>query len=171
MHVPDLLISNVRSDAEGRFADEVRGRLLAHNRKYSGVPVDILIRQHREDPMQDDDPMTGVRERIAEIQKELRDGALTPDLTRESLVTLTALLGNVNDECRDADIDFANVLQECYQQEAKANRARITAETKPQYRRKREAKDTQMLVIEMIRSCKTYLRSLDEEMRMSGNQR
>ena len=36
-----------------------------------------------------------VRERIKAIQKELGDGALTPDLARESLVQLTALLGNV----------------------------------------------------------------------------
>ena len=44
-----------------------------------------------------------VRERIKGIQAELRDGALTPDIARECLVTLTALLGNVHDEQRVAD--------------------------------------------------------------------
>lgn len=108
-----------------------------------------------------------IRERIKKIQAELRDGALTPDLTRESLVTLTALLGNVADEQRAADHEFKLILMGCMQTEQKANRARIAAEVTPQYQRAREAKDTATLVQEMIRSCRAYLRSLDEEMRLS----
>ena len=108
-----------------------------------------------------------VRERIKGIQKELRDGALTPDLARESLVTLTALLGNVADEQRAADQEFKLILLGCMQTEKKANRARIAAEVTPQYQRAREAKDTATLVQEMVRSCRAYLRSLDEEMRLS----
>lgn len=108
-----------------------------------------------------------VRERVRKIQGELRDGALTPDLTRESLVTLTALLGNVNDEQRDADHEYKLVLLGCLQGDEAANRARIRAEVTPQYQRAREAKDTRDIVIEMIRSCKAYLRSLDEEMRLT----
>lgn len=107
-----------------------------------------------------------VRDRIKVIQKELRDGALTPDLARESLVTLTALLGNVTDEQRISDGAFKSVLLRCLKEHAKANRARIEAETSPEYSRAREAKDTANLVTEMIRSCRAYLRSLDEEMRL-----
>jgi hypothetical protein len=110
-----------------------------------------------------------VRERVRSIQKSLRDGALTPDLTRESLVQLTALLGNVNDEQREADHEYKLVLVGALSTEKRANRARIVAETSPQYTRAREAKDTAGLVIEMIRSCRAYLRSLDEEMRLSGH--
>jgi len=108
-----------------------------------------------------------VRERVRKIQADLRDGALTPDLTRESLVTLTALLGNVQDEQRAADHEYKLVLLGCLQSHDKANRARIAAEVTPQYQRAKEAKDTADLVVEMIRSCKAYLRSLDEEMRLS----
>ena len=108
-----------------------------------------------------------IRERVKAIQKELRDGALTPDLTRESLVMLTALLGNVGDELRSSEGEYKGVLLECLRAEAKANRARILAETSPQYARYREAADTKLLVVEMIRSCRTYLRSLDEEMRLA----
>lgn len=111
--------------------------------------------------------MTSVRERITKIQRELRDGALTPDLTRESLVMLTALLGNVTDEQRAADHEYKLVLLGCLQTHDKANRARIAAEVTPQFQRAREAKDTRELVVEMVRSCKAYLRSLDEEMRLS----
>lgn len=104
---------------------------------------------------------------VRAIQKDLRDGALTPDLTRESLVKLTALLGNVSDEQRAADHEYKLVLLGCLQGDEAANRARIRAEVTPQYQRSREAKDTADLVVEMIRSCKAYLRSLDEEMRLA----
>lgn len=108
-----------------------------------------------------------VRERVRAIQKNLRDGALTPDMARESEVQLTALLGNVQDEMRDADHEYKLVLVGALSTEKRANRARIVAETSPQYRRAREAKDTSELVVEMIRSCRSYLRSLTEEMRLS----
>ena len=108
-----------------------------------------------------------IRERVRGIQANLRDGALTPDMARESLVVLTALLGNVNDEQRAADHDYKVILLECLRSEEKANRARMVAETSPQYTRAREAKDTGTLVVEMIRSCRAYLRSLDEEMRLA----
>ena len=103
---------------------------------------------------------------VRDIQKELRDGALSPDVARESLVKLTALLGNVTDEQRAADHEYKLVLLGCLQTETKANRARIAAEVTPQFQRAREAKDTAVLVQEMIRSCRAYLRSLDEEMRL-----
>lgn len=108
-----------------------------------------------------------MRERIRGIQLGLRDGALSPDLTRESLVMLTALLGNVHDEQRAADHEYKLVLLGALQTHDKANRARIAAEVTPQFQRAREAKDTAELVVEMIRSCKAYLRSLDEEMRLA----
>jgi hypothetical protein len=108
-----------------------------------------------------------VRDRIKEIQKNLAIGALTPDMARESLVRLTALMGNVHDEQRAADHEYKLVLLGCLQGDEAANRARIRAEVTPQYQRSREAKDLADLVIEMIRSCKSYLRSLDEEMRLA----
>lgn len=108
-----------------------------------------------------------IRDRIKAIQVQLRDGALTPDMARESVVTLTALLGNVHDELRVADHAYKTVLLAEYEKEGTANRARIRAELSPAYLRAREAKDTATLVVEMIRSCKAYLRSLDEEMRLA----
>ena len=43
----------------------------------------------------------------------------------------------------------------------------MVAETSLQYARMREAKDTRELVSEMNRSCRAYVRSLDEEMRLA----
>jgi hypothetical protein len=106
-------------------------------------------------------------ERIQAIQGKLADGALTPDLARESLVKLTALLGNVTVEQRHADHEYKLVLLGCMKGQKAATRARIEAETTPQYQRAREASDTAKLVIENIRSLKQYMRSLDEEARLA----
>lgn len=108
-----------------------------------------------------------IRERVKLIQKQLRDGAVTPDMARESLVTLTALYGNVADEYRGAELAYKPVLLQHLRDCEAANRARIEAECSPEYARMREARDTEKLVTEMIRSCKAYLRSLDEEMRLA----
>ena len=108
-----------------------------------------------------------VRDRIKAIQRDILAGTVTPEQSRQWLITLTALMGNVNDEQRIADHEYKLVLLGCLQGDEAANRARIRAEVTPQYQRSREAKDTADLVVEMIRSCKAYLRSLDEEMRLS----
>jgi hypothetical protein len=108
-----------------------------------------------------------VRDRIAAIQRDILTGDVRPEQARQWLMTLTALLGKVNDEQRVADHEFKLVLLGCLQGDEAANRAKIRAEVTPQYQRSREAKDTADLVVEMIRSCKVFTRSLDEEMRLA----
>lgn len=108
-----------------------------------------------------------IRERIREVQKNLRDGALTPDMARESLVLLTALGGNVADEVRDAEKEYRIVLLTCFEKEETANRAKLRAEVSLEYGRYREAKDTAELVKQMVITCRAYLRSLDEEARLA----
>jgi hypothetical protein len=109
-----------------------------------------------------------IRERIKAIQVRLRDGAPTPALAREAVMALTALAGNVADEERAAESDYKLVLNAQMEKYEKANRARIAAETTPEYRRWREAHDTAKLVDQMVISCRGYLRSLSDEMRMAG---
>ena len=111
--------------------------------------------------------MSSVRDRIKAIQRDILAGAVTPEQSRQWLITLTALLGNVTDEQRLADHEYKLVLLGCLQSDEAANRARIRAEVTPQYQRAREAKDTADLVLEMIRSCKVFTRSLDEELRLA----
>ena len=111
--------------------------------------------------------MSSVRDRIKAIQRDILAGAVTPEQSRQWLITLTALLGNVTDEQRVADHDYKLVLLGCLQGDEAANRARIRAEVTPQFQRAEEAKHTAQLVLEMIRSCKVYLRSLDEELRLA----
>ena len=111
-----------------------------------------------------------VREMIHEIQVEVRDTDLLPDRAAELLNKLTALLGNINDEIREADHDYACLLLEHLETEAKANRAKIKAETSQFYMRKREARDVKELALEMIRSLKYYLRAKEEELRLASHQ-
>ena len=108
-----------------------------------------------------------VRDRVKRIQVELRQGDLEPTQAREHLVTLSALYGNVLQEIREADAAYAYVLLAHLESSEKANRAKIRAETSPEYQRKQEDRDTRELVQEMTRSLKYYLRSQEEELRLA----
>ena len=108
-----------------------------------------------------------IREMIHGYQKEIRDSDLQPERAAELLTKLTALMGNTNDEIREADAAYAVVLLKCLDTEEKANRAKIRAEISPEYQRKREARDTKELVLELVRSLRHYLRCLQEEMRLA----
>lgn len=109
-----------------------------------------------------------VRERVHSAQREIRDGGeLLPQRAAQLLMELTALLGNCFEEIREADHAYAVVLLHELRTAEKANRAKIQAETSPEYERKREARDTRELVQELIGSLKYYLRSLEAEMRLA----
>lgn len=109
-----------------------------------------------------------VREFVRSMQKEMRESELRPERARELMLKATSLMGNCLDELRDADIAFNEVLLKHLDGEEAANRAKIRAETTEEYRRAREAKDTLTLVTKMGSNLKTWLSSLDTEMRMGG---
>jgi len=111
---------------------------------------------------------TTVRGMVAEAQAEMRDAELQPERARALLTMLAALIGNCNAEIREADADYSAVLLRCLDSNEAANRARIRAECSPEYQRKREARDTKELVVELVRSLKYTLRSFEEEMRLAG---
>ena len=108
-----------------------------------------------------------VRELVKAAQVELRDGEVLPARARQLLVSLSSLLGNCNEEIRAADAAYAAVLLAELDAGGKANRAKIAAECSPEYARKQEAKNTHALVVEMIRSLKYLMRSVEEEMRLA----
>ncbi len=108
-----------------------------------------------------------IRERIRACAVEIRTGDLPPARARELLAVLSSLIGNCNDEIREADMAYASVLIGFLDGEEAANRARIRAQTSPEYQRAREAKDTKELLVELIRSLKRILQSIDEEMRLA----
>lgn len=108
-----------------------------------------------------------VRDLVGSLQREVLAGDLLPERASDILLKLTALLGNCASEIRDADMAYANRLLVALDTHDKANRARIVAETTPEYARKREAHDTKDLVVELIRSLRQMLRTAGDEMRLS----
>lgn len=108
-----------------------------------------------------------VRDLVKAMQVEILRGDLQPTRATELLTKLTALLGSCFEEIREADHEYAVVLLQHLESETKANRAKIRAETTPEYSRKREARDTRDLVQELIGSLKYLLRSAEAEMRLS----
>lgn len=112
-----------------------------------------------------------VRELVKSYQREIQQTAdLQPDRGAELLMALTALMGNIADEIRDADSEYAVTLLHFLDTEKKANRARIRAEISPEFRRKQEARDTKDLVIELTRSLKYFLRVKSDELQMARHQ-
>lgn len=109
---------------------------------------------------------TTVRGLVRSIQVEVRDTPdLLPDRAAELLNQLTSLLGNLNDELREADAAYAAILLRHLESEEASSRAKIRAETTPEYARKREARDIKELAIELSRSLKYFLRAKSDELR------
>ena len=106
-----------------------------------------------------------VRLMIRKIQMEVRDRALLPVRGAELLTRLTALYGNVLDEVRTADLEYNAVLLEAMTGDEPANKAKVRSMATPQYQRAREAKDTERLTLELIRSLKKFLTLQAEEIR------
>jgi hypothetical protein len=108
-----------------------------------------------------------VRAMVAEAAADMRRGDLQPADLRVLLGRLTGLLGSCNEEIRHADAVYAGVLLQLLESHEAANRARIRAQTTPEYQRVREARDTKEACVEMVRAIKYQLRSADEEMRLT----
>lgn len=111
--------------------------------------------------------MISVRAMVAEAAADLVRGDLQPADLRALLGRLSGLLATCNTEIRHADAVYAQVLLERLNGEEAANRAKIRAQTSPEYARVREARDTKEACVEMVRALKYQLKSLDEEMRLS----
>ena len=111
--------------------------------------------------------MSNVRSLVKSAQREIAAGQLEPQQAADLLMKLTALLGNINDEIREADAAYATVLLRHLDGEEAVNRAKIRAEISPEYLRRKEARDTKELTQEMIRALKYYMRSVEEELRLT----
>src|SRR5687768_3800454 len=105
-----------------------------------------------------------VRALILERQSEVRNSSdLLLDRAAEILAELTALLGSINDEIRKRDVEYNLVLLHALESENKANRAKIKAQTTPEYIAMREARDTKEVCVELIRSLKYFLKAKQDE--------
>lgn len=108
-----------------------------------------------------------MRDLLRAIQAKLRVGNISPSDTREHATTLSALLGNCLAEVLHAEMAYNAVLLTKLDVDEAANRATIRALNTEEYRRFREAKNTEKLALEMMRTCNRCLRSLDNEMALT----
>jgi hypothetical protein len=108
-----------------------------------------------------------VRERIAAIHQQQLRGATTPMEAAQWLATLGALVGNVLQEIREAEADYNTIYAGFLDSEQKANRAKVRAESTPEYWRLREARDTLKVVESMSASLKYVLKAHEAEMRLT----
>ena len=108
-----------------------------------------------------------LRDLIGGIQQEVSKGDLMPERAAELLNQLSALIGNVNDQIMMTDAEYNKVLLHNLDNEKKANRAKIIAESSPEFMAKQQARNTKELVIEMQRSLKYYLTAKKEEQQAS----
>lgn len=108
-----------------------------------------------------------IREMIAEIQKEVRDTDLSPGRASELLNQLSALLGNVNDEVINRQMEYGQYVFDLSEKlEFKVvSKAKLKGETSSLYKDLLIAKSTKELVESMIGSLKYYLRSKEHEFR------
>lgn len=107
-----------------------------------------------------------IRERIDAVSRQLLErAAMTPTLAMESEVTLSALLANVMQEAREAELAYKPVLLKCMDGTKAANRARIEAECTQEYARLLEAKHYEKVVQQSLTTCRSFLRSFDQERR------
>lgn len=104
-----------------------------------------------------------IREYIEKYQNEILKGNLLPERAAEILTEISALLGNINAQITETEINYNLVLKKCFDSEKTANRAKIEAGTTQEFREMKEARNTKELAIEMMRSLKYLLKAMEEE--------
>lgn len=104
-----------------------------------------------------------LRERLNNYQNEILQGDLPPQRAAEILTYLSSLYGNILDEVQRRQMKYNKRIMEIYDQEQKANRAKIKAETTKEYKKLLEARNADKLCQELIRSLKYYLKSKSSE--------
>lgn len=110
---------------------------------------------------------TTTRQIVTDIQTECRVTEVLPQRAAEMLTTLSAILGNLNQESRTADLAYDVKYLELFRIHDAANRAKLFANVTTEYARKREAKDTQEEAKQLVITLRQILRTHGDEMRLT----
>lgn len=108
-----------------------------------------------------------IRERIHGINEELQRPGLTPDRVRAMLMEVTGLEGYCREQQLVWDQAYRRVLLKCLETENVAAKATVKAQATDDYQKACEVKAYGDMAESTKQSCKVYLRSLDEEMRLA----
>jgi len=108
-----------------------------------------------------------IRSIVREIQVECRDTEVHPQRAAEMLTTLTAILGNIGDELRQANLACDVKYLELFQTHKAANRAKLFLNVTSEYARKCEAVDTREEAKQLVITLRQVLRTAGDEMRLT----
>jgi hypothetical protein len=109
-----------------------------------------------------------IRERIKSYQNEILSGNLNPDRLSEMLLEITALLGNIGDYITECEMTYNKVLDNFYDAEETANRAKIKADISEEFRAMKQAKTIEKVAIGVERAIKYRLRVMQSEFQAGG---
>jgi hypothetical protein len=114
--------------------------------------------------------MNTIRELISAYQSEVAKGELTPERAATFVTQLSALYGNVNKQILATSLAYNRILKTALETNEAASRAKIQAETTPEYVAKMEAQNAEKELLLLIRSLNRYLKVKEEEYRTAKYQ-
>ncbi len=107
-----------------------------------------------------------LQDQIATIANAMQSGDPTPAEIRGFEVTLAGLLWKANKAATKAEIEFRVATLGASTHTKSAAAARIVAEAGPSFAALLEANTARDSAMEMLRTCRSSLRSLSDEMRL-----
>lgn len=113
--------------------------------------------------------MNSIREIVLDAQNRVHSTSLLPDEAVELLKTLSSVYGNVLDEIQTKELAYNHILLAELDKEKTASKAKIKAEVSPEYQDFLKAKNTEKLLIKLLSSLKTFIRSKEQEYREGKN--
>ena len=100
------------------------------------------------------------------IGVEMLSGDPSPADARRNEIMLSGLLAHINKAMTGAEVAYKRQLAECRRGCETAAEAKMQAEASPAYAEFVEAKATRDSAVEMLRTLRSFTRSLGEEMRL-----
>lgn len=109
------------------------------------------------------------RELYKTFRERMSRGSLSPKEASDIIVRLSAIMGNYSDALLDKQMAFNEKKAECLEKIKSVAKAQVMAECSKEYRDFQEIKGERENIVEMIRSLKYYMRSMEDDFRSSGN--
>ena len=111
-----------------------------------------------------------IRDIIKGITNEVYSENLLPDRAVDLRRELSAIYGNVLDVIQKMELDYKLVLLKELDKHKSASRATIVAETTQEYQDFVEAKNNEKILLKMMSSLNTFIRSKEEEFKSTKYQ-
>ena len=113
--------------------------------------------------------MKTIRDIVLDAQGRVYDKELLPEEAVEIIRTLSSVYGNVLSEIQETELKYNHILLAELDKEKTASKAKIKAEVSPEYQDFLKAKNTEKLLIKLLSSLKTFIRSKELEFKAGSN--